>query len=192
MLVFFRLSVCRSDQVTLAFDALPTDRVALAKDDLALLAVFLEQACLHNGRTHLAYQITWRENPPSGMYLARGGPSNKNRRAFAPQNRRQEQGNAAALPRSIVRSRTTFGASFSMPPSRGTPAPASATFPLPFPDSGLFDGSGQRLARRDWRRLTKRRLLHCIVAALTAVRFGPLLSCFGEPQRAPEVNASVW
>ena len=45
---------------------------------------------------------------------------------------------AAALPRWIVRSRTTFGAylaaSFSLPPCCGTSAPASATFPLPFPD----------------------------------------------------------
>ena len=55
-----------------------------------------------------------------------------------------------------------------------TSAPASATFPLPFLDRGLFDGSGPKLARRDWQRLVKRRLLHCIIAALNFLHGGSL------------------
>ena len=70
-------------QVGLIFDALLNDRVQLAKDHLALLAVCLEQAAMDGGRMEVAYQMTFLEDPPSSMFMARAGPSARSR-AFAP------------------------------------------------------------------------------------------------------------
>ena len=70
-------------QVALAFDALQADRVGLAKDHIALLAVFLEQSLLDSNRTDVAYQLTFLEEPPVGMFVARQGIGAQSR-AFAP------------------------------------------------------------------------------------------------------------
>ncbi|CAE7031764.1 dnc [Symbiodinium natans] len=76
----------------------------------------------------------------------------------------------AALPRWLVRTRTPFSAflafSFRSPHSRCGTAPASAIFPLPAPFLGIFQSSGPRLAKSEWRRLRLRRALHCVVMAL--------------------------
>ncbi|CAE7915936.1 unnamed protein product [Symbiodinium sp. KB8] len=70
-------------QVGLIFDALLNERVDLAKDHLALLAVCLEQAAMDGGRMEVAFQMTFLEDPPSSMFMARAGPSARGR-AFAP------------------------------------------------------------------------------------------------------------
>ena len=70
-------------QVALAFDALEADRVDMAKDHIALLAVFLEQTLLDSNRTDVAYHLTLLEEPPVGMFVARQGQGAQSR-AFAP------------------------------------------------------------------------------------------------------------
>ena len=69
-------------QVGLIFDAMMGERYELAKDHLALLAVSLEQCALDGSRMDIGYQLTWLEEPPSSMFMAR--PGNHPRRAFAP------------------------------------------------------------------------------------------------------------
>ena len=70
-------------QVGLIFDAMMAERYELAKDHLALLAVSLEQSSLDGSRMDIGYQLTWLEEPPSSMFMARS--SNRPRsRAFAP------------------------------------------------------------------------------------------------------------
>ena len=83
---------------------------------------------------------------------------------------------AAALPRWIWKSRSPFAAwlasTFHSPASRWGTAPPSATFPLPLPFLGLFEGSGPRLSKVSWRRLRLRRVLHILVLALNFVHEG--------------------
>ena len=77
------LSSLLAYQVGLTFNALLSDRVDLAKDHLALLAVCLEQAAMDGGRMEVASQLTFLEDSPSSMFMARAGPSTRGR-AFAP------------------------------------------------------------------------------------------------------------
>ena len=70
-------------QVGLIFDAMMAERCELAKDHLALLAVSLEQSSLDGSRMDIGYQLTWLEEPPSSMFMARSS-HNPRGRAFAP------------------------------------------------------------------------------------------------------------
>ena len=70
-------------QVGLIFDAMMGERYDLAKDHLALLAVSLEQCALDGSRMDIGYQLTWLEEPPSSMFMARPG-NHPRGRAFAP------------------------------------------------------------------------------------------------------------
>ena len=78
---------------------------------------------------------------------------------------------AAALPRWLVKLRTNFGAfvasTFLSPSGRLGASPASAVFPLPLPNLGLFSSSGAKLPLARWRR--RQRLLHIVVCALNFV-----------------------
>ena len=71
-------------QVALAMDAMQAGRLELAQDHLALLAVSLEQASLDGGRMDLAYQLTWLEEPPAGMYANPTASGILRNRPFAP------------------------------------------------------------------------------------------------------------
>ncbi|CAE7745598.1 dnc [Symbiodinium sp. CCMP2456] len=226
-------------QVAMAMDAMQAGKIEQCQDHLALLAVSLEQASLDGGRMDLAYQLTWLEEPPAGMFANRSVTTLGRNRPFAPlasqrwmtvvlgylremeviQNRRGRQAKAAAktaeegppgatclkfqgqpeapsaahvsssfcttstfakfaasLPRWVLRSRTGFGAylasTFASPSDRSGSAPPSATFPLPLPYLGLFQGSGPRLSRVAWRRLYQRRLLCVSVLALNYIHDG--------------------
>ena len=65
-------------------DAMQAGRLELAQDHLALLAVSLEQASLDGGRMDLAYQLTWLEEPPAGMYANPTASGILRNRPFAP------------------------------------------------------------------------------------------------------------
>ena len=71
-------------QVAMAMDAMQAGRIEQVQDHLALLAVSLEQASLDGGRMDLAYQLTWLEEPPSGMYANRASSGLMRTRPFAP------------------------------------------------------------------------------------------------------------
>ena len=71
-------------QVAMALDACQSNRMTLVQDHLALLAVFLEQTALDGGRTDLAFHLTFLEEPPSSLFLARHPQGMLRTRAFAP------------------------------------------------------------------------------------------------------------
>ena len=71
-------------QVAMAMDAMQAGKIEQVQDHLALLAVSLEQASLDGGRMDLAYQLTWLEEPPAGMYANRASSGLMRTRPFAP------------------------------------------------------------------------------------------------------------
>ena len=71
-------------QVATIMDAMQAGKLELAQDHLALLAVSLEQASLDGGRMDLGYQLTWLEEPPSGMYASRASSGVFRSRPFSP------------------------------------------------------------------------------------------------------------
>eukprot|EP00435_Cladocopium_sp_Y103_P049112 s1324_g14.t1 len=61
-------------------------------------------------------------------------------------------------------------------------APASAVFPLPLADFGLFASSGPKLSLRRWRTLVRKRFLHVLIVAinfLAGVSTGDTLTLLG-------------
>ncbi|CAE7036869.1 Cacna1i [Symbiodinium sp. CCMP2592] len=102
---------------------------------------------------------------------------------------------ASALPRWLLRAHTPFSAylamSFVHPASRCGNAPATATFPLPWPHLGVFGRASPDLPRAQKQRLILRRTVHIVVAALNFLHdcgrwaHSLLCSCVFFPEEFP-------
>ena len=106
----------------------------------------------------------------------------------------------AALPRWILSTRTTFSSflaqSFRIQ-RRDDVTPASAVFPLPLADFGLFVSSGPNLSKRRWRTLLWKRMRHLIIVALNFLHGGVTHCQLGLLGRGPnavqsQVHSRLW